>query len=157
MRYLLFLCLFFFSFIGSTQESKFPDPIGYINDFEGVFTEQQKSKLEKIVFEYEKSTTREIVIITINSIEPYKNINNFATDISNYWGVGKSKKNNGLTILFSKKLREIRISTGTGTALILTDNVCDKVLKEIIIPEFKKENYFIGIEKGVKKLIEKWN
>lgn len=135
---------------------KFTKPIGYVNDFENIFTSEQRIKLDKRIGVYELETTNEIVIVTIDSIEPYENINDFATDLSNEWGIGKTEKNNGLLILFSKSLREIRISTGLGTEKILTDEICKKVIDQTIIPEFKKGNYYNGIEKGLTELIAKW-
>jgi len=53
-------------------------------------------------------------------------------------------------------LRKIRISTGYGTENILTDEICQKIIDEKIIPEFKKGNYYEGIEIGIIELIDKW-
>ena len=61
---------------------KIPNPIGYVNDFEEIFNSEQKNKLGQFIREYEKQTTREIVIVTVNTIEPYDNIKDFATDLS---------------------------------------------------------------------------
>lgn len=139
------------------NESTFPKPTGYVNDFEQVFTIDQKNKLEKTISDYEKETTREIAIVTVNSIEPYDKLANFALDLSNEWAVGKAKKDNGLVIVFSKSLRQIRISTGNGTMEVLTDEMCQNIIDQTMIPEFKNEEYFSGIEKGLTKLIAKWN
>ena len=136
--------------------SNFPFPIGSVSDYEKVFNDNQILNLTKIISEYEEKTTREIAIVTINSIEPYNNINDYSTDLANEWGIGKSETDNGLLILFSKNLRKIRISTGYGTEKILTDELCKKVIDEIIIPEFKKRNYYNGIEMGMTELIKNW-
>lgn len=135
---------------------KFPKSIGYVNDFENVFTSEQEIKLDKRIAAYELETTNEIAIVTIDSIKPYENINDFATDLSNEWGIGKKEKDNGLLILFSKSLREMRISTGIGTEKILTDEICKNVIDKTIIPEFKNRNYYNGIEKGLSELIILW-
>lgn len=70
--------------------------------------------------------------------------------------MGKRESDNGLTIIFSKELRRIRISTGTGTQKILTDSICDSIIQKIMIPEFKDNNYYSGIEKGLLQLIKDW-
>jgi len=134
----------------------FPFPIGSVSDYEKIFNDVQISNLTKIISEYEEKTTREIAIVTVNSIEPYENISDYSTDLANEWGIGNSETDNGLLILFSKNLREIRISTGYGTEKILTDELCKKVIDETIIPEFKKGDYYSGIEKGMTELIKKW-
>ncbi|GFZ85417.1 hypothetical protein GCM10011531_15720 [Aquaticitalea lipolytica] len=134
----------------------FPFPIGSVSDYEKVFNDVQISNLTKIISEYEEKTTREIAIVTVNSIVPYENISDYSTDLANEWGIGNSETDNGLLILFSKNLQEIRISTGYGTEKILTDELCKKVIDETIIPEFKKGDYYSGIEKGMTELIKKW-
>ena len=133
-----------------------PASVGYVNDFEEIFTFEQIDKLEKIITEFEKNTTNEIAVITVKSIEPYDNIRDYATGISNHWGVGKSEKNNGLTIVVSCELKKVRISTGYGTEQILTDETCQGVIDEIMIPEFKDGNYYLGIEKGLLEIIKLW-
>ena len=66
------------------------------------------------------------------------------------------KKNNGLTIVVCNSCRQIGIATGYGTELILTDEICKKVIDETIIPEFKNGEFYNGIKKGVTELIAKW-
>ena len=144
-----------FDFSGM-DTNKFPKPVGYVNDFENVFTEAQKNELEKFLSLYEQNTTNEIAVITINSIEPYMDFDTYAIDLSKAWGVGKKDKDNGLTIVFSKALKKIRISTGTGTEKIITDEFCKNVIDQTIIPEFKKGEYYTGILNGLSALIREW-
>ena len=140
-----------------TVKRTFPKPIGIINDYGKVFTESQQTELSKVLYEYEIETTRQIVVVTIDSINPYQNIQKYATDLSNEWGIGNAEKNNGLTIVVCNPCRQIGIATGTGTELILTDEICKKVIDQTIIPEFKNGNFYNGIKNGVTVLIKKWN
>ena len=117
---------------------------------------KQLEKLTLKIREFEKNTTNQIVIVSIKSIGKYKDFDKFALDLSNYNGIGLKEKNNGLSIIFSKNLKKIRISTGTGTEKILTDEICKKIIDQNIIPEFKNGDFYNGIEKGLNKLITKW-
>ena len=136
--------------------SVFPKPIGIINDFGQIFTESQRTELTKILYDYDIETTRQIVVVTIDSIKPYNNIQKYATDLGNSWGVGTAEKNNGLTIVVCNPCKQIGIATGLGTELILTDEICKNVIDQTIIPEFKDGNFYDGIKNGVVELIEKW-
>jgi len=138
------------------EKSNFPKPIGIINDYGQILTESQRAELTKILYEYDIQTTRQIVEVTIDSIKPYNNIQKYATDLSNYWGVGDVEKNNGLTIVVCDPCRQIGIATGLGTELILTDEICKNVIDQTIIPEFKNGEFYNGIKNGVIELIEKW-
>jgi len=137
-------------------KSSFPKPIGIINDFGQIFTESQRTELSKILYDYDIETTRQIVVVTIDSIKPYDNIQRYATDLGQTWGVGNAEKDNGLVIVVCNPCRQIGIATGTGTELILKDEICKEVIDNTIIPEFKNGEFYIGIKKGVAELIEKW-
>jgi uncharacterized protein len=156
---ILFLTLNLLSCRGTSQETEksiFPIQIGIINDYGQIFTESQQTELTKIVYDYNVETTRQIVVVTIDSIKPYKNIQKYATDLGNNWGVGIAEKNNGLIIAVCKPCRQIGIATGLETELILTDEICKNVIDQTIIPEFKKGNFYSGTKNGVTELIEKW-
>ncbi|MBJ2175549.1 TPM domain-containing protein [Aureibaculum sp. A20] len=127
-----------------------------VNDFESVFTVEQLEKLTLKIREFEKKTANQIAIVSIESIGKYTDFDKFAIDLSNYNGIGLKEKDIGLSIVFSKSLRKIRISTGIGTENILTDEICKQIIDQTIIPEFRNGDYYSGIEKGLTELIAKW-
>ena len=139
------------------ENMKFPKPLGFVSDYSNILTKNQIAELETILTEYEKKTTNEIVIVTIDSIKPYTNIRLFSNDLANNWAIGKKDKHNGLIIVVCTHLRDLSISTGYGTEKILTDEICKKVIDFTMIPEFKSGNYYSGIEKGLNELIMQWN
>lgn len=145
---------FDFSTVEKFRDTKLKGQI--INDYDSIFSPLQRKELSDILYDYNIKTTRQIVVVTIDSILPYSNIQKYATDLSNYWGVGDAERNNGLTIVMCNPCRQIGIVTGYGTELVLTDEICKSVIDNVIIPEFKNGKYYDGIKKGVTELIEKW-
>ena len=145
---------FDFSKIEKFKETKLKGLI--INDYDSIFNSAQRKELSDIIYVYNIKTTRQIVVVTVDSISPYSEIQKYAGDLMNYWGIGTAEKNNGLTIVVCNPCRQIGIATGSGTELILTDEICKKVIEEKIIPEFKNGEFYSGIKKGVIELIEKW-
>ncbi len=135
---------------------KFPKPLGYISDFENLFTEQQIGELAKRISDYELINKRKITIVTVQSIEPYENVIDYTSDLAKEWGILDGHPNNGLLILFSKSIGQISIVASLETKERITDEICDKVINKIIIPEFKNEKYYIGIDKSVTYLINYW-
>lgn len=155
----LLVTFVFISCKGNAQETKkstFPESIGIINDYSEILTELQRNELTKTLYDYNIKTTRQIVVITVDSINPYTKIQKYATDLGNHWGVGTAEKNNGLTIVLCTPCRKMAIATGTGTELVLTNEICATVLEKTILPEFKKGDFYSGIKKGITELIEKW-
>ena len=97
-----------------------------------------------------------MVVITVDSITPYTEIQKYASDLANAWGVGQKDKNNGLAIVVSDKLRKVGIATGTGTEKILTDSICKQVIETTMIPQFRNNEYFQGVSMALDSLIYKW-
>ncbi|SNR84934.1 uncharacterized protein SAMN06265376_103389 [Dokdonia pacifica] len=143
--------------IVDSQEHIFPKSIGIINDYEHIFTENQIKVLSDHLYQYDLTTTRQIVVITIDDLSPYEDSQQYATAIGNDWGVGDPNKDNGLIIVFSSALRKVGIATGYGTEHILTDEICKEVIDDIMIPKFKDAQYYEGIQKGIEALIKAWN
>ena len=137
------------------QETGFPKPVGFVNDFENLLSIEEVTKLETLLIDYEKQTSNEIVIITISEIANGTNFNDYALDLSKNWGVGKRGKDNGLVLVISNQLGRIRICTGIGLEKILTDEICDKILQENMISNFKNGEIYTGIKSGINALIEK--
>jgi len=141
----------------SDKEIKFfPTSIGYVNDYSKIFDNKQIIELDSIINNYEKRTTNQITIITIDSIKPYINIHKYTVDLANEWGVGQKDKNNGLTIVISKNLRKVAIATGLGTEKTLTDEICQSTIDSIMIPRFKEDKYYEGIKNGTHELMHLW-
>ena len=146
------------SLIGYSQadkknDFKFPDYVGYVNDFEGIFTQDQIKELNDIISKQEKETTNEIAIVSITSFEPYETLFDYSLDLANNWGIGKKDKDNGIAIVFGKQIRQISIQVGYGLENKLKDEEAKKIIDNIIIPEFKKGDFFIGIKNGLIEII----
>lgn len=159
IAYLVFFIILPFCFINAQekeQETVFPTPIGYVNDFEGLYTPEQIEELEKLITDFENETTNEIAIITIDNIGGYTDFYEYALDLSKKWGVGKADKNNGLIIIFSKTLRKVRINTGTGTQQVISDEFCKKLIDNYLIPNFKANKYYDGSKETLLALFETW-
>ncbi|MBC7523959.1 MAG: TPM domain-containing protein [Flavobacterium sp.] len=136
-------------------ENKFPQKIGFVNDFEKILTHSEKIELEKIIKNYEKKTKNEIVIITVNSIKPYNDPYKFSDDIFNNWKVGK-KNGKGLSILVSKSLRKIAVSVTPKAQKYFTDEIINNTIQPILIPELKKGKYFDGLKKTLEEITTNW-
>ncbi|MBS0646403.1 MAG: TPM domain-containing protein [Verrucomicrobia bacterium] len=130
--------------------------LGWTSDYEHIFTQDQIFELDSIIDKFEKETTNEIAIVTIDSSWTTKeSFDSLTLAIARNWGVGKKDKNNGILIGISTGLRKIRIQNGYGIEAILTDAETKKIIDDIIIPEFKKGNYFEGTKSGLLALMQK--
>lgn len=136
-------------------EIDFPKATGYVNDYSHLFTEAEKFQLDSIISEFEKQTSNQIAIITIDSIMLGKcDVEQYTQSIGNAWGVGQQKKNNGITIGIAPSLKKIAIRNGYGIEKILTDQETKNIIDSAIIPAFKNAEYFVGIRNGLKDIFK---
>ena len=64
-------------------------------------------------------------------------------------------KNNGILIGISTAKRKIRISNGSGIVDKLSDKETKAIIDDIIIPAFKRGNYFEGLLNAIEEIIKK--
>ena len=144
-------------FVSSQYKVQFPiKSLGWTSDFEHIFSSDQISELDSIISNFEKETTNEIAIVTIESSWTTKeSFDSLTLAIAKNWGIGKKGKNNGILIGISTGLRTIRIQNGYGIEAKLTDAETKKIIDDIILPEFKNGKYFEGTKSGLIALMQK--
>jgi uncharacterized protein len=69
------------------------------------------------------------------------------------WKIGQRGKDNGALLLVSKNDRKIRIEVGYGLEGKLTDLVSGRIIRNVIVPQFKMGNYNQGIIDGVAAMV----
>lgn len=131
-------------------------PTGYVNDFEGLFSDNEIKQIDSIILAFELSSSNQIAIVTVSDIKPYESMQNFTTDLGNYWGIGQNDIDNGLIITVSSKMKSIWIGTGLGTEKILTDDKLKSIIDVNMIPYLKNGQHFQGIKEGLTECIENW-
>jgi len=123
------------------------DPPLFINDFANILTQEEKASLEQTFYNYFDSTSTQIVVVTLNSLNGNE-IQPIATEIHHKWGVGDKDKDNGIVIVIAPNDRKIFISTGYGIQEKLPDLLTNRIIKEVFAPNFKNQNYYQGIYDG---------
>jgi uncharacterized protein len=124
-----------------------PVPAKVVNDWGSFLTYTQKNNLERDLIDYRRQTGNTIVIITLNTL-PYT-VEETALRYFNKWGIGDSKKNNGILILVSREPRRIRITTGKGVERKLTDYDCQQIVDDAITPSFRAGLFYNGLKDAV--------
>lgn len=135
-----------------------PQPIGFVNDFEGIFLSTEVHYLDSMIRAYEEKTTIQIALITIDTtMISRKDFDNFILQIAKAWGVGQKGKDNGIAIGISKGYRTMRIQNGYGIESVLSDIETKNIIDTVFIPPFKRGEYFEGVINGLKAIMNKLN
>jgi len=119
-------------------------PAGFVNDYAQMMSEAARQNLEQKLVQFEKDTSNEISIVTIESLEG-DTIENFAEKLFKEWGIGKEDKDNGVLILVAKNDRQMRIEVGYGLEGALTDAQSYWIIQNVMRPAFQNNDYDGGI------------
>jgi len=148
-----------FALIATNLQSAIPDkpfPPRLVNDYATVFTRQQIIDLETKLIELSNSTKTQITIVTVNTLDG-ETPATYAFQVGEKWGVGDAKFDNGIVILYKPKMPdskgEVFIATGYGLEGVVPDAIAKRIVEVEMIPEFKKGNYYGGIDAAVNTLI----
>ncbi len=126
---------------------------GFVNDFANVLDADTRTNLEQKLSQFEKDTQHEVVVVTVQSLgDDY--IENYAVQLFKEWGIGKEKADNGVLFLIAPSEKKVRIEVGYGLEGALVDSETNAIIQDYVLPEFKKNNYALGIEAGVDGIIQ---
>jgi len=124
-----------------------------VYDYVGLLKPAEKAALENKLIKYSDTTSTQIVVAIISSTKG-ESIGVLAPKWAHKWGIGQAKEDNGVFILLAKDDRKIWISPGYGVEHKLTAGIIGEITREIIIPAFKKGNYYTGLDKGTDAIFE---
>ena len=127
-----------------------------VYDYINLFNGSQKKSLEKKLIKYSDSTSTQIVVAIIRSTEG-EYINYLGANWAEQWGIGDKDKDNGIFILLAKNDRKIGISTGYGTEHLMTDAMSRRIIERDIIPHFKRNDYYGGLNKASESIFKVMN
>jgi len=158
MRYLKasFLALFLFvcgCVFGQFQIPDKPKEETSVYDYIELLPVGDKNALEQKLIRYSDSTSTQIVVAIISSTEG-EEINYLGAQWGQKWGLGQADKDNGILVILARNDRKIAINTGYGTEGNLTDAMSKRIIENVILPQFKQDNYYGGLNDGADAIFQ---
>lgn len=133
-----------------------PEPPRLVNDFASVFTAEQVSALEQMLVAFDDSTSNQITVVTVSDLEGY-DAAEYAVKIGLDWQVGTKDFNNGVVFLVKPKTQDsggkVAIQVGYGLEGAITDAYARIIIENDIIPHFKENDYYGGVQAGLAELM----
>jgi len=126
------------------SEAQFPSPTGFVNDYAGILTADQKQALDQITQSLKQTNGAELAIAIVDSVEPL-DPKLYAVKIFEKWKIGEKGKDNGVLVLLAMKERRIEIEVGYGLEGVLPDALAGQILDDYAVPNFREGKMGEGV------------
>lgn len=79
----------------------------------------------------------------------------YGLQVARRWGLGRDDIDNGVLILVAVNDRKMRIFTGHGVEGVLPDAVLNRIIRDVISPNFKAGQFAQGLSAGIARIDER--
>jgi uncharacterized protein len=159
MRYFLYIIVVVISsFNGIQAQFKIPEKPSdnkqvFLYDYAAILPDAQEKALNIKLKRYADSTSTQIVFAIINSSNG-EELDVLGAKWGQEWGIGQKDADNGILLLLAVKDRKVDINTGYGIESILSDLDAERIVNRILVPNFKKQNYYAGLDQGADAIFQ---
>jgi uncharacterized protein len=125
---------------------------GRVNDYAGMLSAYTKQQLEGVLRDLAQTDSTQFVVLIIPSLGG-EVLEEFSIKVADQWKIGQTGLDNGAVLLIAKKERNIRIEVGYGLEGSLTDLMAGRIIRNVIVPQFRAGNFDQGVLDGVQAMI----
>ncbi len=149
-------CFVFLATFGNALLAQKPIPELWgirVHDEAKVLSQQTTDLLENRLRAFEDSTSNQIAILIVNSLDG-EVLEEYSLQVVEKWQLGKKEKDNGVLLLIAVNDHKMRIEVGYGLEGVLTDALCNRIIRNEIAPHFRKDDYEGGVTAGIDAIIK---
>ena len=125
----------------------FPKLTGRVVDQAGLLRPEQVLDLTSKSEALEAKSGRQFVVATVKSLGG-RPIEDYGYRLGRAWAIGAKGKDDGVILLVAPNEKKVRIETGYGARVFLTDAQSSVIIREAILPRFKAGDFGGGITAG---------
>jgi uncharacterized protein len=139
--------------ITAIAQKQIPELWGtHVHDEADILSQNTIDKLENLLIAYEDSTSNQIAILIIPSLDGDV-LEEYSLRVVEKWKLGDETKDNGVLLLIAVSDHKMRIETGYGLEGVLTDAVCSRIIRNEIAPKFRQNDFDGGVTAGINAII----
>jgi uncharacterized protein len=138
--------------VGLALAAEVPPLKGRVNDYAKMLSPSTERRLEGVLRDLEQTDSTQIVVLTIPSLGG-DSLEDFSIRVAEAWQIGRKDVDNGALLLIARNDRKVRIEVGYGLEGSLTDLMSGRIIRNVIVPQFKQGHFDQGILEGVYAMI----
>jgi uncharacterized protein len=127
---------------------------GHLTDLTKTLNAEQAQAIEQSLTAFENRKGTQIAVLMLASTGP-EPIEPFAIRVAEKWKIGRKRQDDGVILVIAKVDRAVRIEVGYGLEGVLTDLQSQRIISDIILPHFKRNDFYGGITAGIADIIHR--
>lgn len=128
-------------------------PVGMVNDFGNLLTNQEEAILEQKLRNYRDTTSNVVAVAVLENLAEMPR-EEAATYLFNTWRMWEAERYNGVLILISVQERELQIEVGYGLEGAIPDVMANRIVQDILIPALQSGQVYQGLDRATSALIQ---
>ncbi|MBK7630823.1 MAG: TPM domain-containing protein [Ignavibacteriales bacterium] len=124
----------------------------WATDLTNTLSQSEISVLNIRLKSYADTTSNQVILLMIPSLEGYP-IEMLAEETATKNKIGTKKNDNGILLLIAKDDRQLRIEVGYGLEGAVPDAIASSIIRNVIRPQFRNDDYYSGINDGINAII----
>jgi uncharacterized protein len=129
-----------------------PELKSFATDLTSTLSGEELNQLNSRLKAFEDSTSNQLVMLMISSLDDYP-LEYYSMDVAEKNKIGTKGHDNGALLLIVKNDKKLRIEVGYGLEGVLPDALSNSIIRNVIVPHFKQDDYYAGISAGVDAII----
>jgi uncharacterized protein len=129
-----------------------PPLAGRVTDLTGTLRTEQIAALDKRLGDFEARKGAQIAVLLVPTTRP-ETIEQFGIRVAEQWKIGRKNADDGAIVLVAKNDRTLRIEVGYGLEGAVPDLKASRIIREIITPRFRENDFYGGLTAGTQALM----
>ncbi|MGH8743658.1 MAG: TPM domain-containing protein [Burkholderiales bacterium] len=109
-------------------------------------------QLDEKLASFEAKKGSQIAVLLVPTTQP-ETIEQYGIRVAESWKLGRKGIDDGALLLVAKQDHTLRIEVGYGLEGALNDATAKRIISEIIVPYFKRDDFYGGINAGISRMI----
>lgn len=123
-----------------------------VTDLTGTLSKDQAATLDQRLAAFEVRKGAQIAVLLVPTTRP-ETIEQFGIRVAEKWKIGRANVDDGVIVIVAKDDRALRIEVGYGLEGAVPDLKASRIIREIITPRFRQNDYYGGIAAGTQAVM----
>ena len=133
------------------QGLEIPANDGWVTDEAHLLQPAEERALEALMESYRAGSGQEVALLTVPDLGG-RTIEEFALAVARGWKIGDKETNSGALLVVAQAEHALRIEVGRGLEGTLTDSIAGRIIRDVIVPEFKAQRFYPGLRLGIEAI-----